>query len=70
MLQWLYTYFASICFKCFTYFRRVLHVFYLDVAYVAVAIHISCMSMFQMFHMLQTYIPIVVANALCCKSFH
>jgi hypothetical protein len=31
MLQWLYTYIASVCSKCFTYFRRILQVFYLDV---------------------------------------
>jgi hypothetical protein len=31
-------------------------VFYLDVAYVAVAIHICCKRMFQMFHLFQTYV--------------
>jgi hypothetical protein len=40
MLQWLYTYVASVYFKCFTCFIRMLQVFYLDVAYVAVVIHI------------------------------
>jgi hypothetical protein len=39
MLQWLYTYVASICSKCFNCFRCMLQAFYLDVAYVAVAIH-------------------------------
>jgi hypothetical protein len=43
MLQWLYTYFASVCFKCF---NRMLQVFYLDVAYVALAIHVCCKRMF------------------------
>jgi hypothetical protein len=40
MLQWLYTYVVIICFKYFSYFRSTLQVFYLDVAYVAVTIHI------------------------------
>jgi hypothetical protein len=34
MLQWLYTY-VAICFKCCSNFKRMLQVFYLDVAYVA-----------------------------------
>jgi hypothetical protein len=42
-------------------------VFYLDVAYIAVAIHIGCKRMFQMFHLFQTY---VAASASCCKCFH
>jgi hypothetical protein len=46
MLQWIYAYVASVCSKCFTYFIRMLQVFYLDVAYVAVAIHIGCKRMF------------------------
>jgi hypothetical protein len=41
--------------KCFSCFRRMLQVFYLDVAYVLVAIHICCKPMFQMFHLFQTY---------------
>jgi hypothetical protein len=40
MLQWLYTYVANVCFKCFSCFKCMLQVFYLDVAYVAVAIQI------------------------------
>ena len=32
MLQWLYTHIASIYFKCFSCFRRMFQVFYLDVA--------------------------------------
>jgi hypothetical protein len=43
MLQWLYTYVASVYFKCFIcFFRRMLQVFYLDVAYVS---HI-CLQVF------------------------
>jgi hypothetical protein len=44
MLQGLYTYVASVCFKCFCCFKRTLEVFYLDVAYVALAIHILPLS--------------------------
>jgi hypothetical protein len=51
MLQWLYTYVESVCFKCFICFKRMLQIFYVDVAYVAVAIHIYCERMFQMFHL-------------------
>ena len=40
MLQRPYTYAASVCFKCFSCFKRTLQVFYLDVAYVAVAIYV------------------------------
>jgi hypothetical protein len=48
MLQWLYMYVASVCFRCFNYFKRMLQVFYLKVAYVALAIHACCNCMFQM----------------------
>jgi len=41
-----HTYIASVCSKCVTCFRRVLQVFYLDVAYVVVVIHIYCKRMF------------------------
>jgi hypothetical protein len=33
-----------------------LQVFYVNVAYVAVAIHICCKRMLQMFHIFQTYV--------------
>jgi hypothetical protein len=33
-----------------------LQVFYLDVAYVAIAIHICCKHIFQMFHLFQMYV--------------
>ena len=45
MLNWLHTHVAIVCFKCFSCFKRMLKIFYLDVAYVAVAIHICCKSM-------------------------
>jgi hypothetical protein len=54
MLHWLYTNVASVCFKCFIYFRRMLQAFYRYVSYVA-TIHVCCKCMFQMFHLLQTY---------------
>jgi hypothetical protein len=44
------------CFKCFSYIRRMLQVFCLDVAYVTVGIHICCKCMFQMFR-------------LCCSKY-
>jgi hypothetical protein len=40
MLLWPYTYIVSVCFKCFNYFKCMLQVFYLDVTYVAVVIHL------------------------------
>ena len=46
MLQWLYTYAANAHFKCFSCFKRMLQVFYLNIAYVAVAIHVCCKRMF------------------------
>jgi hypothetical protein len=41
-------------------FKRVLQVFYLDIAYVAMAIHICCKCMFQMFRLFSN---------VCCKYF-
>jgi hypothetical protein len=64
MLHWLYTYVASVCFKCFSCFKRVLQVFYLDVAYVVMAIHICCKRMFVNISFVSDY---VAPNALCCK---
>jgi hypothetical protein len=55
-------YVASVCFKYFSYFRRMLQVFYLDITYVAVAIHICCKRMFQMFHF--------VLEVFCSKCFN
>jgi hypothetical protein len=45
MLQWLYIYIASVCFKCFSYSKRMLQVFYIDVVYIALPIHICCKCM-------------------------
>ena len=57
MLQWLCMYVASVCSKCFTCFRPMLQVFYLDVAYV---LDIMLQRLFKIFHLFQTY----VANVL------
>jgi hypothetical protein len=76
MVQWLYTYVASVWFKYFSCFKRMSQVFYLDVAYVAFAIHICCKYMFQMFQPFQTYVAsvlsgcciyVAVAIHICCK---
>jgi hypothetical protein len=50
--------FSSVSPKCFICFRRILQVFYLDVAKVDLKLHIQarCKHMFQVFH---TYIAIV-----------
>jgi hypothetical protein len=64
MLQWLYTYASTVCFSCF---KRMLQVFYLDVAYIAVAIHVCYKCMYQMFHLFQTYVASVLSG--CCICF-
>jgi hypothetical protein len=72
MLQWLYTYVASIkvlnvsavlnvCCKCV----------YLDVAYVALAIKVLCCKCtFQMFQLFQTYVVSVLSGCCICCSGH
>jgi hypothetical protein len=78
-LQCLYTYVASEYFKGFICFRRMLQVFYLDVAYVLVAIYIYCKHLFKIFHlfyiMLQVFSPDVAyvvnvspVSEICCRS--
>jgi hypothetical protein len=72
MLQWLYTYIASVkvsnvsavlnvCCKCV----------YLDVAYVALAIDVLCCKcMFQMFQLFQTYIASVLPGCyIYCTGY-
>jgi hypothetical protein len=63
MLQVFQRYVASDYSKCFICFRRMLQVFYLDVAYVAVAIHIYCKCLFQMFHLFRSH---VASRLSCC----
>jgi hypothetical protein len=74
MLQWLYTYVASICFKWFICFRRMLQVFYLDVAYVTVAIHLYCNCIFKYFtcfkHMLQQVFHVTSVFIIRPSMFH
>jgi hypothetical protein len=61
ILQWLYMYVVSVCSKCFTYFKYMLQVFYLDVAYVVVVIHICCKRVFQLFHLVS------ICCSRCCS---
>jgi hypothetical protein len=75
-------YVASVCFKCFDCFKHMLQVFYLDIAYVAVAIHVcsKCFTCFKpmlqvfhldivyvaMLHMFQTYVTSVYSKYFIC----
>jgi hypothetical protein len=43
-----------------------LQVFYLDIAYVVVAIHVCCKFMFQMFHLFETYVASVSSGCYIC----
>jgi hypothetical protein len=66
---------ARVCFKCFICFKHMLQVFYQDIAYVAVAIHICCKCVFQMFQLFHLYIAcfyldvayVPLAIHICCK---
>jgi hypothetical protein len=60
-------YVTSVCFKCFSYFKRMMQVFYLDVAYVTLVVHVCCKYMFQMFQLFKTY---VVSVLFGCFSAH
>jgi hypothetical protein len=54
-------------FRCI--FHLVLTVFYLDVAYVALVVHVCCKYMFQMFHLFQTYVVCVLYVCfICCNG--
>ena len=60
MLQWLYTYFASVCFKCFSYFKRMLQS----------VLSGYCICCSGNTCMLQVYVPNVSpVSHLCCKCF-
>jgi hypothetical protein len=42
----------------------------LDVAYVAMAIHVCCKCLFKMFHLLQTYVASVLSECyICCSGY-
>jgi hypothetical protein len=66
---------VSVCFKYFSSFKRMLQMFHLDVAHVAVAIHVCCKSVFQMFRLFHLDVAyfyldvayVVVAIHICCK---
>jgi hypothetical protein len=64
MLQWLCTCVATICFKCFSYFKRMLQVFHLNVTYVAVVIHVCYKYVFQMFQLF--YVDVACFSSECC----
>jgi hypothetical protein len=59
MLHWLYTYVASVYVSAI--FKSMLQVFYLDIAYVTVAIHICCKCMFAN--------VLFVSDVCCSKCF-
>jgi hypothetical protein len=50
------------CMFQFRCFKRMLQVFYLDIAYVALTIHVCCKYMFQMFQLFQTYVASVLSR--------
>jgi hypothetical protein len=57
-------------FKCFSCFKHMLQVFYLDVAYVAMTIYVCCKRMFQMFQLFQTYVANVLSGCcICCNGY-
>ena len=82
MLQWLYTYVANVCSKCFIcLFRRNLQVFYLNVTYVSRIcykcfiwrLHMLAMTFKYFLGVLQVF-QMYVASVLsvpdvCCKCF-
>jgi hypothetical protein len=70
ILQWLYTYVASVSSKYFTYFRRMLQAFYLDVVYVVVVIHICCKHMFQLFHQVSVCCGRCSDSRACTRCTH
>jgi hypothetical protein len=65
MLQWLYVYVVRVYSKCFICFKRMLQVFYLDVAYFPMAM---LQSMFQIFDLFQTYVAIVSSEYYKSRS--
>jgi hypothetical protein len=44
--------------------------FHLDVAYVALTIHVCCKCMFQMFHLFRTYVASVLSVSFICCNGH
>jgi hypothetical protein len=63
-------YVASVYFKCFSCFKSMLQVFYLNVAYIAMAIDVCCKCMFQMFQLFETYVASVLSICcICCTGY-
>jgi hypothetical protein len=57
-------------FQMFSCFKRMLQMFYWDVAYVALAIHVCCKCMFQILRLFQTYIASVLSECcICCSAY-
>jgi hypothetical protein len=54
----------QLCFPMFQLFHLDVACFHLDVAYVAVAIHVCCKCMLQMFNLFLTYVASVLSR--CC----
>ena len=57
---------ANICSRCFTCFKGTLQVFRMDVANVAMAIHVCFKSLFKMFNPFQTYVANVLSRCCIC----
>jgi hypothetical protein len=65
---------ANVCFMCF---KGMLQIFYidvedvdLDVAHVAMVIHICCKNLFKMFHLFQTYVANILSRyCMCCNGY-
>ena len=75
---------ASICFKCFRCFRDTLQLFHMDVAkvdrdvaYVAIALHVSCERLFQLIQIFKSYVASVLYGycksrsgcCICCNGY-
>jgi hypothetical protein len=78
MLRWLYTYVASVCFKCFSCFIRMFHAFHLYVLCVSSVCFmcfilmlqkdLSCICCNSYTCMFQVYVPYVSSVLdVCCK---
>jgi hypothetical protein len=60
----------GVCFKCFSCLKRILQVFYMDVVYVAQAIHVCCKCIFQMFQLFRMYVASVLSGCcICCTGY-
>jgi hypothetical protein len=76
-------YVASVCFKCFRYFRGMLQLSYADVAkvdwdvaHIIIVVHVCCKLLFSMFHLSFldvcckcVYLNVAYVSHICCKCF-